>query len=172
MLPPPARRDAHAHEKLRECALLDVELCAFHACDQSRICMDSRQIGPVLPLRCANLTRYAVALTLAVTTAALGHAAVPSSGTLSSTSGPIAWDGPNTGGAAPDGEPTCIEGTNCDTFTLKIAAGTYTGQRVRFKVTWTVAANDYDVYVHQGSNDGPIVGSSTGGAPSTAEENT
>jgi len=134
--------------------------------------MDSRQIGPVIPPRCANLMRFAVAVTLAVTMAALGHAAVPSSGTLSSTSGPIAWDGPNTGGAAPDGEPTCIEGTNCDTFTLKIAAGTYTGQRVRFKVTWTVAANDYDVYVHQGSNDGPIVGSSTGGAPSTAEENT
>src|SRR2546427_8217916 len=122
---------------------------AFHACDQSRICMDSRQIGPVIPLRCANLMRFAAALTLAVTMAALGHAAVPSSGTLSSTSGPIAWDGPNTGGAAPDGEPTCIEGTNCDTFTLKIAAGTYTRPRVRFKGTWSVAANAYHGALHR-----------------------
>jgi len=113
---------------------------------------------------------------LAVATVALGSvlilAAAPSSGTLSSTSGPISWDGPPTGGASPDGEVTCIEATTCDTFTLRIAAGDYTGKRVRFRVSWTVATNDYDVYVHQTSNDGPVIGSSTGGAPSTAEENT
>ena len=51
-------------------------------------------------------------------------------------------------------------------------AGDYTGARVRFRVTWAVQANDYDVYVHQGSNDGAMVQSSTGGAPSTVEENT
>src|SRR5438552_7592662 len=99
-------------------------------------------------------------------------AASPASGTLSSTSGPIAWDGPSTGGTSPEGESTCVDGTNCDTFTLRVAAGDYTGKRVRFKITWSVPADDYDVYVHQGSNDGPIVQSSTGGAPSTAEENT
>src|SRR5258707_649011 len=104
--------------------------------------------------------------------AALGRAATPSSGTLSWTSGAIEWDGPNTGGTSPDGESACIEGTNCDTFTLKVAAGSYTGKRVRFTIAWTVAVDDYDVYVHQGGVDGPIVGSSTGGAPSTLEENT
>src|SRR5437588_5389672 len=120
--------------------------------------------------------RIACAAALAVFAAAamavLVDAATPANGTLSATSGPLAWDGPSTGGTSPDGEATCIEGTTCDTYTFTIAAGDYTGKRVRFKVTWSVAADDYDVYVHQGSNDGPIVQSSTGGAPSTAEENT
>ena len=103
---------------------------------------------------------------------AWAYAATPPSGTLSATSGPIAWDGPTTGGTSPDGEATCVEGVNCDTFTLTIAPGDYTGKRVRFKVTWTLPTDDYDVYVHQATNDGPIVGSSSGGAPSTVEEST
>jgi len=47
--------------------------------------------------------------------------ASPATGTLSSSGGPVTWDGPATAGASPDGEATCIEGTNCDTFTLRIA---------------------------------------------------
>jgi hypothetical protein len=123
-------------------------------------------------MRHLQAVRFAVALGIAITLSVIAFAAMPPSGTLSATSGPISWDGPNTGGTSPDGESTCIEGTNCDTFTLKIAAGNYTGQRVRFKVTWTIATDDYDVYVHQGDVSGPIVGSSTNGAPSTAEEST
>ena len=117
--------------------------------------------------------RRAVLLTIATAGAvAVLYGATPASGSLSPASGPVSWDGPGTGGTSPDGESTCLEGTNCDTFTLTIAPGDYTGKRVRFKVTWSVAVDDYDVYVHQGSNDGPIVQSSTGGAPSAAEENT
>ena len=116
--------------------------------------------------------RCAVALGAAVTLSALAIAATPTSGTLSATSGPIAWDGPSTGGTSPSGESTCIDGTNCDVFTLKVAAGNYAGKRARFKVTWTVPVDDYDVYVHQGAVDGPIVGNSGGGAPSTVEEST
>jgi hypothetical protein len=123
-----------------------------------------------------HLTRFIVAFAFALGMAGalsvLVRAAVPASGTLSATSGAIAWDGPTTGGASPDGEITCLDGTNCDTFTLKIAPGDYTGKRVRFKVTWTIQADDYDVYVHQGSTGGPIVGQSGNGAPGTAEENT
>ena len=114
----------------------------------------------------------ALAVAAAIAMAVLVDAATPANGTLSTTSGPLAWDGPSTGGTSPDGEATCIEGTTCDTYTLTIAPGDYTGKRVRFKVTWTVPTDDYDVYVHQGSKAGPIVQSSTGGAPSTAEENT
>jgi hypothetical protein len=113
-----------------------------------------------------------LAIGIAGTLSVLVRAATPASGTLSATSGAISWDGPTTGGASPDGEVTCLDGTNCDTFTLKIAPGDYTGKRVRFKVTWTIPADDYDVYVHQGSTDGPIVGQSGNGAPGTAEENT
>ena len=114
----------------------------------------------------------ASALTFATVVSVVMLRAVPPGATLSSTSGPLSWDGPSTGGSSPDGEATCIDGTTCDAFTLTVAPGDYTGKRIRFKVSWSVAVDDYDVYVHQGSGAGPIVQSSTGGAPSTAEEQT
>ena len=120
----------------------------------------------------APLRKVVVGLATVLFGSVLIYAATPPKGTLSSTSGPVSWDGPANGGTSPDGESTCLEGTTCDTFTLTIAPGDYTGKRVRFKVSWSVATNDYDVYVHQTSNDGPVVVSSTGGAPSTVEENT
>jgi len=113
---------------------------------------------------------FAVVAAFAATT--LTRAAMPATGTLSATSGSVSWGGPSTGGASPDGETTCIDGTTCDVFTLKIAPGDYTGQRVRFKISWGIQTNDYDVYVHQGSLDGPIAGQSGNGAPGTAEEST
>src|SRR5206468_2026105 len=77
--------------------------------------------------------RRAVLLTIATAGAvAVLYGAMPASGSLSPTSGPVSWDGPGTGGTSPDGEATCLEGTNCDTFTLTIAPGDYTGKRVRF----------------------------------------
>lgn len=100
------------------------------------------------------------------------RASSPSSGTLSPTSGPLAWSGFPGPGASPDGETTCIEGTTCDTYTLTIAPGDYVGRRVRFKLAWSNQLNDYDVYVHLGDNAGPEVGRSGNGAPQTSEENT
>jgi hypothetical protein len=120
----------------------------------------------------ARVLAVVLAFVMAGALAVLVRAATPARGSLSLTSGPVAWDGPSMGGSSPDGEVTCIEGTNCDTFTLTIAPGDYSGKRVRFKVSWTVPADDYDVYVHQGANDGAIVQSSTNGAPGTAEEST
>src|SRR3977135_2404409 len=89
-----------------------------------------------------------VAVGLAIGGAVIARAAAPSSATLSRTSGPVAWDGFAAAAAAsPDGEATCVDGTTCDTFTLKLAPADYRGQRVHYKVSWTIAANDYDVYV-------------------------
>jgi hypothetical protein len=98
-------------------------------------------------------------------------ASTPASGTLTS-SAPLEWQGFPGPATSPDGESTCIEATNCDTFTFTIAAGDYTGKRVRFRVTWTNEVNDYDVYVHQGTNDGAEVGRSGDGAPEVVEEST
>jgi len=99
-------------------------------------------------------------------------AATPSSGTLSLTSGPLSWTGFSGIGASPEGELTCVEGATCDTFTLTIAPGDYRGKRVRFRVTWSNELNDYDVYVHAGSNAGPEVQRAADGAPEVVEENT
>src|ERR1700704_5086342 len=114
-----------------------------------------------------------VAALLGVTFSALTRAAAPSSATLSLTSGPVTWDGFSSAAAAsPDGEATCVEGTTCDTFTLKLAAADYRGKRVRVKASWTEQLNDYDVYVHQGGLNGPVVSPPNGGPPATAEEST
>jgi hypothetical protein len=84
----------------------------------------------------------------------------------------LTWNGFPGPGVSPDGETTCLDGTTCDTYTLTIAPGNYVGKRVRFKLTWTNQLNDYDVYVHLGSNAGPEVGRSGNSAPQTSEENT
>jgi hypothetical protein len=116
-----------------------------------------------------SLSAIVVALALSVLT----RAAAPSSATVSPTSGPVSWDGfSSVAAASPDGEATCVEGTNCDTFTLKLAPADYRGKRVRVKASWTNQLNDYDVYVHQGDVNGPVLSPPNGGPPATAEEST
>ena len=116
--------------------------------------------------------RLLTAALLAAGLSRLLGAAAPSSATISLTSPSAAWDGFGAVAASPDGEATCIDGTNCDTFTLTLAPADYRGKRVRVKASWTNQLNDYDVYVHQGSLDGPVLSPANGGAPSTAEEST
>src|SRR6266851_4519384 len=114
-----------------------------------------------------------IAALLAVTFSVLTRAAAPSSATLSLTSGAVVWDGFSSAAASsPDGETTCVEGTNCDTFTLTLAPADYRGTRVRVKASWTNQLNDYDVYIHQGGLNGPVLSPPNGGPPATAEEST
>src|SRR5258705_1007131 len=122
----------------------------------------------------ANLMRGAtLALAVALTASVMMRAAAPSSAMLGGSSGPAAWDGFSAlAAASPDGEATCVEGTNCDTFTLKLAAGDYRGKRVRYKAAWTNQLNDFDVYVHQGPADGPVLSPANGGPPSTPAKGT
>ncbi len=97
-------------------------------------------------------------------------AANPTSGSISPTSNVLAWDGTAAGGTS-NGEATCVEGVNCDTYTLTVSgdAAAWAGKSIRVVISWVVLASDYDLYVHKGSNAGPLVGSSTGGAPNTTE---
>ena len=117
--------------------------------------------------RIARAALFAVMISLALS--ALASAAAPSSATVSPTSGPVSWDGfGSVAAASPDGEATCVEGTTCDTFTLKLAAADYRGKRVRVKASWTNQLNDYDVYVHQGDVNGPVLSPPNGGPPATS----
>lgn len=127
---------------------------------------------PLHPSRPACAFRSMLSLLLCLSVLFIPvEAATPSSGTLGLTSPPVEWDGFALIAASPN-ESTCVEGVNCDTFTLKLTAGDYTGKRVRFRVTWLNQFNDYDVFVHAGSNAGPVVQSAGDGAPETVEENT
>ncbi len=108
------------------------------------------------------------------------NAANPATGTISPTAPPVSWDGIAAGGTS-NGEETCVEGINCDTFLLTVN-GTpmdWAGKRIDIGITWVVLASDYDLFVHkcpEGTptattcNAGPLVGSSTGGPPSTSEQ--
>jgi hypothetical protein len=97
------------------------------------------------------------------------RSATPSSGTLGPTGPAVNWAGTATGGSSLD-ESTCVEGVNCDTFTLTLS-GTptnWTGLKARIVISCAdpSGASDYDVYVHKGDNTGLVVGTSAhGGTP-------
>src|SRR5216684_3407893 len=99
------------------------------------------------------------------------RSATPSSGTLNPAGPTVSWAGTAAGGGSLD-ESTCVEGVNCDTFTLTLS-GTptnWTGLKARVIVSCAdpSGASDYDVYVHKGDNSGPIVPggeSAHGGTP-------
>jgi hypothetical protein len=98
------------------------------------------------------------------------RAANPTSGSISLNSGPVSWTGTAAGGAY-NGESTCAEMVNCDTFTLTVLGtpADWSGKRVQVAMSWVVLANDYDIYIHKGDNSGPVVDQSAHGAPSTSE---
>src|SRR5437870_5757771 len=99
------------------------------------------------------------------------RSATPSSGTLNPTGPTVNWAGTASGGSSLD-ESTCVEGVNCDTFTVTLS-GTptnWTGLKARIVVSCgdPSGLSDYDVYVHKGDNSGPIVPggvSAHGGTP-------
>jgi hypothetical protein len=104
----------------------------------------------------------------------LAIAADPPEGTISPSGPTLTWTGtgagaPPTGGA----EDACEEGNNCDSFKLTIS-GTPADwaaavKVVHVQINWGSPSTDYDLYVHKGSLDGPIVASSGAGG-STAEQ--
>lgn len=98
-------------------------------------------------------------------------AASPASGTITPGSQPVTWTATAAGGAS-NGESTCVEGVNCDTFTLTVSGtpADWAGKKINVSISWVVAANDYDLFIHKGSNSGPVISSSTHGAPGTVEE--
>src|SRR4051812_19544537 len=94
-------------------------------------------------------------LAAVVATVAILPAASPTSGTLTAGT-TVQWNGTAGVSAAPaEGELTCVDGTNCDVFTLKVPAGNYVGKRVRFKVSWGNEAKAIDVYVDRQSAPRP-----------------
>jgi hypothetical protein len=104
------------------------------------------------------------------------QASSPNSGTITLGSAPITWQGTATaGGAMGDpllglitAEDMCIEGTSCDTYTLTIggtpADWINAKKLVHVHLGWAVPTQDFDVYVHRGDLNGPVVADSGNGA--------
>jgi hypothetical protein len=64
-----------------------------------------------------------------------------------------------------------MENTTCETFTLTVAPGDYTGKRIVVRIGWLLPTTDYDMYIHEGSASGPLVASS-GQGTTTFEQTT
>jgi hypothetical protein len=113
-------------------------------------------------------------VTLSALLGFLAFGADPTGGTIGPSGPTVTWAGtgsgtPPTGGA----EDACEEGQNCDSFKLTIS-GTPADwaaavKVVHVQINWTSPSTDYDLYVHKGSLDGPLVASSGAGG-STSEQ--
>ena len=102
------------------------------------------------------------------------RSANPTNGTLTPSGANVTWDGTAIGGSSEEGEDTCVEGLNCDSFllTLSGAPANWVGKKAKVTISWANANDDFDVYIHKGNtNTGPLVGSSaaSGGGPETVE---
>lgn len=116
--------------------------------------------------RTCELTMLALFLGLAFVSHA-ARAATPGSGTVSPGNPSVSWTGSITG--AGSGENTCVNGVSCDSFMVVLAPGDYTDKQLDVRITWTVPAYDYDLYVHVGTLTGPLLPASAGPPPSTSE---
>jgi hypothetical protein len=102
------------------------------------------------------------------------RSANPTAGTLSPSGANVTWAGTAIGGSSEEGEDTCVDGVNCDTFLLTLSGtpADWVGQKARVTISWAGANDDFDVYIHKGNtNTGPLVGSSaaSGAGPETVE---
>ncbi len=100
------------------------------------------------------------------------QASNPTSGSLGPAIGTsVSWVGTAPGGASPEGETTCIEGTNCESFTINVtgAVEDWAGKLINVRLDWSLPATDYDMYIHKGTVTGPETDRSADG-PTVSEE--
>ena len=100
-------------------------------------------------------------------------AATPPDGTIDPTPGAmVEWDGfaATLPGGGPAGEATCIDGTNCDVFTLHVdgAMADWAGKSIVIKITFPLG-DDADLYLHKDTVDGPPAGSGQNGGPADGD---
>ncbi len=96
------------------------------------------------------------------------NAASPAAGSVSPTVGSsVTWNGTSPGGATPEGEATCVENVTCESFTLTVSEGDWTGKLVKVQISWLAIATDYDLYIHKGSLAGPEIAKSAQGTSSS-----
>ncbi len=103
----------------------------------------------------------------------ISFAAAPATGTVTSTIGSqVTWVGTAPGTGAANGESTCVDGVNCDVFTLTVSGvpADYVGKAVQVTLDWTVPANDYDLVIHKDTVTGAVVSTSGNGPPAIHEQ--
>src|SRR5690242_14378397 len=91
----------------------------------------------------------------------------PDSGTIHpADTNTITWSGTHVApGVVLNNESQCVDGVNCETFTLTVAGtqSDWAGRRVQILLTWQNSSNEYDIYIHQGTSSGKLVTSAIQG---------
>src|SRR5713226_8555773 len=94
------------------------------------------------------------------------HAQDPDHGSLGPNGPDVTWQGTATApGGGVNTEAACVDGVNCEVFTLTVTgtkAG-WNGQKVQVELTWGSSLNEDDIYIHQGTLTGPLVSSAMNG---------
>src|SRR5712671_2692590 len=119
---------------------------------------------------------FLVVVILAIVAQPTAQASNPTNGTLSLSSAPVTWKGTAIGGGAQNdlgngvvgAEDLCQEGVTCDTYTLSISGtpADWANARklVHVHLGWTIPTQDFDLYIHRGDLNGPVVANSGNGA--------
>jgi hypothetical protein len=88
----------------------------------------------------------------------------PASGNVNASGTQTAsWDGTTISpGGNQNTDTTCMDNSSvfgCETFTLTVngTQADWAGKKVQVLLTWTSIANEYDIWIHKGSNAGPVV---------------
>jgi hypothetical protein len=94
----------------------------------------------------------------------------PASGAISVTdTSPVTWVGTTiSAGGNQNTESTCMENSplfGCETFTLTVngTPADWAGKKIQVLLTWQSLSNEYDLYIHKGSNSNPVVTSAVQG---------
>jgi hypothetical protein len=121
-----------------------------------------------------RLTLASALLALSGLISFFAFASDPPAGNIGPSGPTVNWSGTGTGTPPTGGaEDACEEGQNCDSFKLTItgtpADWAAAVKVVHVQINWTSPSTDYDLYVHKGSLDGPLVASSGSGG-STSEQ--
>ncbi len=94
----------------------------------------------------------------------------PASGSVNASGTQTAsWNGTTISlGGNSNTDTTCMDNSpvlGCETFTLTVngTQADWAGKKVQVLLTWTNLSNEYDIWIHKGSNAGPIVTSAIQG---------
>jgi hypothetical protein len=117
---------------------------------------------------------FAAAIVIILFAAAtISRAQNPSSGSVGPSGPAVTWvqtAPPNPGGGV-NTESACVDGVNCEVFTLTVTGSTaeWAGQRVKVRLDWNSGLNEYDIYIHKDTLNGPLVTSAFNGPGLTSQ---
>jgi hypothetical protein len=99
----------------------------------------------------------------------------PALGTVNATGTQTAsWVGTTVSPGGNTSESTCMDDSpilGCETFVLTVSGNqaAWAGKKIQVLLNWTSISNEYDIYIHKGSNAGPLITSAIQGPGLTSQ---